>query len=209
MNAGERWHEAKLKCDQQQLRWLAKVARFDADDRRAFYALLPFAPVFEDERWWLAATNAPPPTAHPEQISAYEPGDADVLLYDPVRNEARIWGDVEPQLFRGDRHDGERIVIYTGVRDFLQAWAEARATHCTMVGGLSESDRLSLREPKDGFMPGALVVGAISRIRWHGMPRSVVTPDKETARTIRRLIDRDDHRPRVSSPQTGEGDDAA
>lgn len=209
MDAGGRWHDAKLKCDAAQFQWLAKVARFDPDDRRAFYALMPFAALYEDERWWLAATNAPPPTAHPEQIGDYDPGDADVLLYDPVKNEARMLGDVQPQLFRPDRYAEMRVVIYTGVRDFLQAWAEARASHCTMVAGMSETDRVTLAEPQDGFMPGALVVGQISRIRWHGMPRRVVAPDKETARTIQRLIDRDEHKPRVSARRDDEDGDAA
>lgn len=209
MDAGGRWHDAKLKGDAQQLRWLAKVARFDPDDRRAFYALMPFAAIYEDGRWWLAATNNPPPTAHPEQIAAYEPSDADVLLYDPVKNEARVWGDAEPRLFRPDRYAETRVVIYTGVRDFLTAWAEARASHCLYVGGMSQTEREALHEPKDGFMPGALVVGSISRIRWHGMPRRVVAPDKDTARTIQRLIDRDEHRPRVSARKDDEGDDAA
>jgi hypothetical protein len=209
MNAGGRWHDAKLKCDAAQFQWLAKVARFDPDDRRAFYALLPFAAVYDDDRWWLAATSAPPPTQHPEQIADYDPQDADVLLFDPVKNEARIWGDAEPQLFRPDRYAETRIVIYTGVREFLQAWAEARASHCVRASSMSPTEREALHEPKDGFMPGALVVGAISRIRWRGMPRKVVAPDKDTARTIQRLIDRDEHRPRVSAPTGNDGDDAA
>lgn len=208
-DAGGRWHEAKLKCDAQQFRWLAKVARFDPDDRRAFYALMPFAALYEDDRWWLGATTAPPPTANPYQIVAYEPQDADVLLYDPVRSEARILGDAQPRLFRPDRYAEQSIVIFTGARDFLQAWAEARASHCMAVAGMSETDRLALTEPKDGFMPGALVVGSISRVRWHGMPRRVVAPDKDTARTIQRLIDRDEHKPRVSARRDDEDGDAA
>lgn len=207
MNAGERWHAAKLKCDDEQFRWIGKAVGLDPDQPGAFYALMPFAAVYTDERWWLAATNAPPPTQHPEQIAAYEPGDADVLLYDPVKTEARIWDDVAPTLFRPDRHGETRIVIYTNVRTFLNRWARARLTYCLRAASMADSERLSLREPLHGFMPGALVVGSISRIRWHGMPRRVVAPDPTTAHTIQRLIDRDTHAPRVST--TPEGDDAA
>lgn len=207
MNAGERWHEAKLKCDAEQFRWIGKVVGLDTDQAGAFYALMPFSTIYTDDRWWLAATSAPPPTQHPDQISAYEPADAEVMLFDPVKNEVQILGDVAPQLFRPDRYAEASIVIYTNARTFLNRWARARLSHCLRAAQMSEHERRSLHEPRDGFMPGALVVGNISRIRWRGMPRRVVAPDPTTAHTIQRLIDRDTRAPRVST--TPEGDDAA
>lgn len=207
MDAGGRWHDAKLKGDAAQAAWIARVVGIDADQPGGFYALMPFTAIYTDDRWWCAATNSPPPTQHPDQIGAYDPSDADVLLYDPVKNEAKIWNDAAPQLFRADTYAETSIVIYTNARTFMNRWARARLSHCLRAAEMSETERLSLHEPRDGFMPGALVVGNISRVRWRGMPRRVVAPDPGAAHTIQRLIERDTHTPRVTT--TPEGDDAA
>ncbi len=194
--AGALWLQAALKQTPDMRRLIASAIGFDATDRRAFYALLPFAMIHDDGRWWLAATNQPPYTAHPDQIVAYDPDDADVMLFDPAKNEARMWFDETPGLFRPQADDS--LVIHTDARAFLRQWAEARASHCVAMAAMLPADRAAFLEPRNGFMPGAFVVGPISRCRWNGMPRHVVVKDKAKLKSIRQAIDRDANRPIVS-----------
>lgn len=203
MNPGAIWQAAKLAQAgaPERLAAMCRALGANPDDRRAFYATLPFAPLEWGGRWWFAIADRPPPTIGTvAQIVSWSPEDIDaVVLFDPKTGKTRELDERAPELMRpAAEEDG--MVVYADARRFVADWMRARASAMTGVTQLAPSDREALTEPFDGYMPGALAVGGLDACRWrpHELPGRVRAADEAAAKTIRRLIRRDANLPTVS-----------
>lgn len=176
MNPGEAWvaAHAAATIDQRAVMARSLRARTDIDPAQTEYALRPFTPLHDGNRWWLAAITTPCPVAFPGWAT-WEP-DGDVILIDPKIGTMILLGDdsgwlVEPA---GLPKPDDAIKLYTNGIVFARDWVAARAAWAdgiarNLVPG-------SIAEPS--LQPGVALCGDLGRVvdlmPIHGVKRVVV-----------------------------------
>ena len=108
------------------------------------YALAPFAPLHDDNQWWIAAAYG---------------DDDDTLLIDGKTGAMRWLDDAKAVGFWGNAPADGKLHIYTNGIVFARAWAAARQD------AIERARRLGSAKNSDAaHMPGLAMVGEPSRI---------------------------------------------
>lgn len=173
---GKAWADADPAVGRASIARLSDIEGHPA----AWYATLPFRTLRYDDRDWIAAAVGS------ERLLAWKQQDAghrwchlditDVILWDPLKNEARIMGEhpSSPRIVTPARR--ERLAVYAAPDAFFSAWAarriEALVHHQSMTATHGALDY----EDSHNEMPGALIVGDIGRATWPACDAAQVAP---------------------------------
>jgi hypothetical protein len=144
---------------------MARVLRCDPGQS---WALAPFEPLHDGDRWWIAATEAPQWThCEPDLDLMAEAGDlGDVLLIDGRTGAMMRQGEPGATGFYGAPDFGERCNVYSNGITFARAWAANRQAAL-------DRERLArkviLKPPnstwgQSSFVPGFAMIGDAARI---------------------------------------------
>ena len=139
---------------------MAKLLQRDPGDT---WALAPFAPLHDGDRWWIAANSAPIWTHWAATDDADDLGE--ILLICGRTGTVRWLGDDDAGIY-GTPDFGDRVCCYTDGIAFARAWAAARADAMAAEKRGQEALRRPPRQDwgNSAFLPGFALVGELARI---------------------------------------------
>lgn len=155
----KRWYDAGTETGRASIR---RLLGQEGDD--GFYATAPFRTMQDDGETLIGAAVGCQPLLDARAFGAWLHIDiADVILWNPRTNKARLAGDHHsaPALIT-PWVPFDRLVVYADPLAFFRAWAAERAEtikrHRTWA--------TSIHEARDGGLPGALAIGRLDRMPW-------------------------------------------
>jgi len=153
LSPGEVWRDAFNAMTPAMRASMAKWLQVDANDE---YALRPFTPYSDGDRYWVAAITLPCPLNEPECL-LWQPEHADVILISGG-GEMRLLGDNGGTLVAPAALGEDDVRLYVDGRTFARDWAAARAAH-----GIDMALDTSLRCEPSG-QPGIALCGDLSSV---------------------------------------------
>lgn len=136
----------------------------------AFYATAPFRTwVDDDERPWIAGAIGICPAADHEAVMRWAHIDIRaVILWDPRTNEVGLAGEhPSVSLFLMPEYPDRRLTVWADGAAFFRAWAAARRGNLNLLRAAARGEwRHPASELAESGLPGALLIGSVSRARW-------------------------------------------
>lgn len=158
------------------------------------YALRPFAPYHDGERWWLAAITTPCPFNAPECL-AWEP-DGDVILI-AENMPMRLLGDSGGHFVSPVALPAGEVTLYTVGTRFARDWAQERASWANLCRTTNPDSRC---EPTG--QPGIALCGDLAGVRDFAPLRAakcILIDDPRMVKPVTTALLRDARLPRVDS----------
>ena len=139
------------------------------------YACAPFQ-LIEADGAWIGGAVGCPPALNAEAAIAWSPDDiSDVVLWNPRTNATRLLCEPASTSSVIGAAEAETAFVYGDTRAFFRAWAESRAeTLAAVRAARADPTRINPTEPRDGGLPGLLVVGDIAKAQWRGVTASTL-----------------------------------
>lgn len=104
----------------------------------------------------------------------------DVILWNPRTGETRLFGDAPGQatLVRPDECGGD-VAVYGDPQAYFAAWAARRLNTAKLMTAKARGTWAHpVAEPRDGNLPGILVIGAIDQPEWSYVHARRLTADQ-------------------------------
>lgn len=177
MTPGDIWHSTPYSHHRKAI---FKALRVDPSDPSAGFACACFRVIADDGVTYIAGAVGCPPHSDLERFINWTPDDiSNVILWNPRTNDTRILGEARSQtvLISPESREG-MITVYQDAFAFFRAWCERRAEFIVRRQGVITNGWLHpMPEPRDSFIPGALVVGDLAKVKeWPRLSEATLIP---------------------------------
>lgn len=199
MNPAAIWHNTPYTHHRKAI---FKALRVDPADPASGFACACFRVIADDGVTYIAGAVGCPPHLDLERFKNWTPDDiTDVILWSPRTNDLRALGEARSQTVLITPVASENtIMVYADGFAFFRAWLEARAAYAVRKQGLISNAWVHpLPEPSDSFIPGALVIGDIAKVKeWPAIAdASLIAGPGVTDDALRQSVWRAAHIPQV------------
>lgn len=176
---------------------ICEALRIDRADPAAAYATACFRCIETDDRNWIAGAVGAPPCL---TVGDWQSSDiTDVILWHPPTGDVRILGEAAKiDMIILPFGGSETLTVFAEPWAFFRAWADKRAAFLAQWQTAKAGRHALLpREPRDGNIPGAIVVGDVAKA-WREVDAPVVEAGPGVdAKTLKSAIFRAARLPRV------------